>query len=73
METMNQLETVTPLETRETADTGILCPACLDTLTPRGDCLNVGSCDTADRTAARRSVSGATMKAAAWTVSGGVD
>ena len=62
------------LDIPHTADLPLICPSCLDTLTPTGDCLNIGSCETADRTAAygsRRET--AKFRVAAWTIRGSVD
>jgi hypothetical protein len=55
--------------------TVLCCPQCLDTLTPKGTCLNIGSCPDADRAATRSVARGATVKAApaAWTRRGNVD
>lgn len=61
------------IEAPATADVGLVCPSCLDTLTPAGSCLNVGSCLDADRTATR-GARGATVKAPmAVTRSGNID
>lgn len=49
---------------------------CGEVLTPRGLCLNVGDCPSADRAAVRGSLSrGAAQSTApaAWTIGGGVD
>lgn len=56
-----------------TADVPLCCGTCLDTLTPRGQCMNVGACLTAD-TAASIGASRTTLKAPrAWTISGNID
>lgn len=49
--------------------------ACGEILTPRGLCLNVGDCPTADRAATRGSLRRGTAASspAAWTIGGGVD
>lgn len=41
------------IEAPHTADIGIHCGACLDTLAPDGACLNIGACEDADRGATR--------------------
>lgn len=48
---------------------------CGEILTPRGLCLNVGDCPTADRAATRGSLRRGTAASspAAWTIGGGVD
>lgn len=53
-----------------TADVGIVCGTCLDTLTPDAKCQNVGACIAAD-VHASRNARGATVRA--WTISGNVD
>jgi hypothetical protein len=50
--------------------------SCGEILTPRGHCLNVGGCDTADRAATRSSLrrgTAASARPAAWTLGGRVD
>lgn len=53
------------------------CGGCGATLAPSGACLEIGACREADGAAARRSIVGATSKAAAapsaWNARGGVD
>lgn len=49
---------------------------CGEILSPRGHCLNVGGCDTADRQATRGSLSrgaAASARPSAWTLGGRVD
>lgn len=49
---------------------------CGEILSPRGQCLNVGGCDTADRAATRSSLrkgTAASARPAAWTLGGRVD
>jgi len=61
-------------EAPATADVGIVCPQCLDTLAPDGACMNVGACRQANETAARGSRrDSAKFTAAAWQGSGRVD
>jgi hypothetical protein len=50
--------------------------ACGEILTPRGQCLNIGDCRTADRHASRQSAqrgAAASARPSAWTISGQVD
>ena len=50
--------------------------ACGEILTPRGHCLNIGGCDTADRNATRPSLrrgTAASARPSAWSASGRVD
>lgn len=52
----NPLQTAVSRPTIEapgTADVGIICGGCLDTLAPDGACMNVGACEDADRGATR--------------------
>jgi hypothetical protein len=61
------------IEAPHTLDAPIICASCLDTLAPHGACMNVGACETADRTAtryARRSTLKAPM---AVTIMGNID
>lgn len=49
---------------------------CGETITPRGHCLNIGACPTADRHATRGSLrkgTAASTAPAAWTLGGRVD
>jgi hypothetical protein len=49
---------------------------CGEILSPRGHCLNVGGCETADRAATRSSLrkgTAASARPAAWTLGGRVD
>lgn len=65
-----------PTTDRETADIGIICGTCMETLAPGGTCLNVGACVDADRAAVRGSLRRGAASAArpsAWTISGRVD
>jgi hypothetical protein len=41
------------IEAPATADVGIMCGGCLDTLAPDGTCGNVGACTSADASATR--------------------
>lgn len=72
---MHELETI-QTATRQTADTGIVCGVCLDTLAPDGACMNVGRCADADTAAVRGSLRRGAASAArpsAWTISGRVN
>ena len=64
------------LDVPATADVGMHCGTCLDTLTPSGQCVNVGACVDADKLATRRAP-GETLKARraplAFTIGGRVD
>jgi len=59
-----------------TADVGMCCAMCMDTLTPDGACLNVGACTDADSHATRRAP-GETLTSRrqpmAFTIRGNVD
>lgn len=73
---MHELETLQAIEARQTADIGLICGACLQTLSPDGICQNVGRCMDADSAAVRGSLRRGAASAArpsAWTISGGVD
>ena len=58
-----------------TADIGMCCAGCLETLAPDGACLNIGACADADKRAsyASRGDAMSARRASAWTISGGVD
>lgn len=52
------------------------CADCGDTLSPRGQCLQVGTCRRADRSASRSSLTrgaAASARPAAWSLGGRVD
>lgn len=73
---MELLETLEAVERRATADIGIVCASCLDTLAPDGACQNIGRCADADSFAVRGSLRRGAASAArpsAWTISGRVD
>lgn len=64
------------LDASPTADVGLLCGACLETLDPHGRCLNVGACLESHTAAARPSLrrgAAASARPAAWTLGGRVD
>lgn len=62
------------LDMPHTADVGILCGSCLETLAPDGACLNIGACVDADTGAAKGSRR-ETVKSrvTAWTIRGNID
>lgn len=58
------------------APTALHCEACGETVTPDGDCFNLGACGLADTLAARGNRIGRTgsfIQPRAWTFSGNVD